>query len=256
MLALIGAFVAGVLTTLAPCVLPLLPIIVGGSVAAQGPQTAADGGSVAVRTRTRNRAPFVIAASLGASIVAFTLLLKVTTALIGIPPSVWEWVSGLLLIGLGIISVFPHIWERISVALNMQARAGARLSSASRRDGTTGQILTGAALGPVFTSCSPLYGYVIVTVLPAEPVYGMVLLLAYVAGLCSTLLAISLLGQRAVRGARWAADPQGWFRRGLGIVFIVIGVLVLTGWMKDIETWLVSNSPLRPWTLDQGFIPQ
>jgi cytochrome c-type biogenesis protein len=70
------------------------------------------------------------------------------------------------------------------------------------------------------------------------------------------LLVISLLGQRAVRGARWASDPQGWFRRGLGIVFIVIGVLVLTGWMKDIETWLVSNSPLRPWTLDQGFIPE
>ena len=108
----------------------------------------------------------------------------------------------------------------------------------------------------MFTSCSPLYGYVIVTVLPADLGYGLLLLAVYTAGLCLTLLAIALLGQRAVRGARWAADPHGWFRRGLGVVFVVVGVLVLTGWMKDIETWLIANSPWQPWNLDAGFIPE
>ena len=97
MFELLGALVAGVLTVLAPCVLPLLPVIVGGSVAQQPATT---GGGVAVATRTQIRAPLVITASLGTSIVVFTLLLKATTALIGIPPSVWEWVSGLVLIGL------------------------------------------------------------------------------------------------------------------------------------------------------------
>lgn len=261
MIALVGAVIAGVLTTLAPCVLPLLPVIVGGSVAADAePEVATVSGtsSVAVRTRHRSRyrAPVIIAASLGMSIIVFTLLLKATTALIGVPPSVWEWVSGILLIALGLVSLFPNLWERLSSRLGLQARSSVRLSAARRTDGTVGLVLTGAALGPVFTSCSPLYGYVIVTVLPADAVYGMALLLAYVLGLCATLLAISLLGQRAVSGARWAADPHGWFRRGLGAVFIVIGVLVLTGWMKDIETWLISNSPIRPWDLDQGFIPQ
>ena len=262
MLALFGALVAGVLTTLAPCVLPLLPVIVGGSVASEpaGPLDRAVTGSGAVaqktRARSRYRGPIVIALSLGASIVVFTLLLKATTTLIGIPTSVWEWVSGGLLIALGLVSLFPHLWEHISSALGLQARSSARLSAARGTEGTAGLILTGAALGPVFTSCSPLYGYVIVTVLPADAAFGMALLLAYVTGLCGTLLGISILGQRAVKGARWAADPNGWFRRGLGAVFILIGVLVLTGWMKDIETWLISNSPIRPWDLDQGFIPQ
>lgn len=262
MLALFGALIAGVLTTLAPCVLPLLPVIVGGSVAAD-PITppgspAAGSGSVAVqaRPRPRLRGPLIIAVSLGASIIVFTLLLKATTALIGVPPTVWEWVSGILLIGLGLVSLFPNLWERASAAMGLQARSSARLSAARQTDGTLGLVLTGAALGPVFTSCSPLYGYVIVTVLPADAVFGMALLLAYVTGLCATLLGISLIGQRAVAGARWAADPHGWFRRGLGAIFIVIGVLVLTGWMKDIETWLISNSPIRPWDLDQGFIPE
>ena len=253
MFELIGALVAGVLTVLAPCVLPLLPVIVGGSVAQQ---PAVSGGGVAVTTRTQIRAPLVITASLGMSIVVFTLLLKATTALIGIPPSVWEWVSGLVLIGLGLVFAFPATWERISVALRLQSRTGTRLTAARQRDGVAGWVLTGAALGPVFTSCSPLYGYVVVTVLPAEPVRGLVLLPTYVLGLCATLLAIALLGQRAVSKLRWAADPDGWLRRGLGFVFIAVGVLVLTGWMKDIETWLIANSPVQPWNLDRGFLPE
>ena len=80
-------------------------------------------------------------------------------------------------------------------------------------------MLTGVALGPVFTSCSPLFGYVVVTVLPAEPARGLALLTAYVAGLVGVLLPIALLGQRAVRRLRWAADPHSWFRRGLGVLF-------------------------------------
>jgi cytochrome c-type biogenesis protein len=257
-IALLGAFVAGVLTTLAPCVLPLLPVIVGGSVVADPPP--AGGGSVAVATRPgpllqRYRGSVIIAVSLAASIIVFTLALKASTALIGIPPYVWEWVSGALLIGLGVFALFPQVWERLSMATNLQGRSTARLQAARGRKGVAGQVLTGAALGPVFTSCSPLYGYVIVTVLPASFGYGMVLLLAYVIGLSGTLLLIAVLGRRAVAGARWAADPHGWFRRGLGAVFVLVGVLILTGWMKDIETWLVLNSPLKPWNLDQGFIP-
>jgi cytochrome c biogenesis protein CcdA len=258
MIELIGALVAGVLTTLAPCVLPLLPVIVGGSVAGamDGPTGSAGGTAVATRTRTTavTRA-LVITASLGASILVFTLALKASTALIGIPTEAWQWLSGGLLIVLGIIGAFPDLWETVSARLGLQARSARRLGEARAHDGVGGQVLTGAALGPVFTSCSPLYGYVIVTVLPAEPARGLVLLGAYILGLCGTLLLIALAGQRVVARMGWAADAHGRFRRGLGWVFIAIGVLVATGWMKDIETWLITNSPIAPWNLDSGFIP-
>jgi cytochrome c-type biogenesis protein len=265
MLALIGAFVAGVLTTLAPCVLPLLPVIVGSSVAGPadgGPGSGSgEGAGHGVATATRatsiaRRRALVITGSLGVSILVFTLALKATTALIGIPPEVWQWVSGGLLIGLGLVALFPNLWERIAIALQLQSRSAAGLSAARNRDGLTGQVLTGAALGPVFTSCSPLYGYVIVTVLPADFGYGLLLLITYVIGLSGTLLVIALLGQKAVAGARWATDPHGWFRRGLGAVFVVIGVLVITGGMRELEAWILENSPVQPWNLDQGFIPE
>jgi cytochrome c-type biogenesis protein len=242
MLLLLGAFIAGVLTTLAPCVLPLLPVIVGGSL---------DQSS----KRARRRA-YLITASLGASVVIFTLVLKASTALIGIPTSVWQWISGSILIALGLFSAFPSIWEYVSMRLSLQRRSAERLAAARQREGTAGAVLTGAALGPVFTSCSPLYGYVIVTVLPASFGQGIGLLMAYVVGLCGTLLAIALLGQRAIGAARWAADPHGWFRRGLGWIFIFVGIAIIAGWDKDLQTWVIENSPIRPWELDSEFIPQ
>ncbi len=246
MLAVLGALVAGALTTLAPCVLPLLPVIVGGSI----------GDAVDDPAARRWRGPAVIVASLGLSVVVFTLLLKASTALIGVPPQVWQWVSGGLLVALGLAALFPQTWDAVSVRLGLQARSSARMSAARRRGGVTGDILTGAALGPVFTSCSPLYGYVVVTVLPADAAYGLLLLVAYAVGLCGTLLVIAVAGQSAVRRLGWAADPHGWVRRTVGAAFVVVGLLVLTGVMKELETWLIENSPVRPWQLDQGFVPE
>ncbi len=253
MLVLLGAVLAGVLTTLAPCVLPMLPVIVGSSVVGTGGQT--DSERPAARALARRRA-YVITASLGASIAVFTLLLKVSTALIGIDAQVWAYISGVILIGLGLIGVFPALWDTISARLSLQSRSSKRLAAARQHDGVGGQVLTGAALGPVFASCSPLYAYVIVTVLPAQIGYGLMLLAAYLVGLCATLLAVSLAGQRLVRNMKWIADPHGWFRRALGIMFIIVGIIVLTGLDKTLQAWIIENSPIRPWELDSGFIPK
>ncbi|MEY4554469.1 MAG: hypothetical protein RL197_896 [Actinomycetota bacterium] len=239
---ILGALIAGVLTTLAPCVLPLLPVIVGGSL-----------GKPSAEARKR---AYLIAASLGASVILFTLLLRATTALIDIPPTTWQWVSGLILVGLGTVYLFPNAWDQLSAKLSLQANSNKRLVSARERGGTVGAILTGSALGPVFSSCSPLYVYVIVTVLPASFAEGMVLLLAYVLGLCGTLLVISLLGQRVMSGARWLANPDGKFKKVLGIIFIVVGISVIFGLDKELQYWVLENSPIRLWELDKGFIPQ
>ena len=72
----LGAVIAGVLTTLAPCVLPLLPVIVGGSL---GPSS-----------QDSRRRAYVITASLGISVIVFTLLLKASAALIGVSTSTWQ----------------------------------------------------------------------------------------------------------------------------------------------------------------------
>lgn len=237
----LGAFIAGVLTTLAPCVLPLLPVIIGGSL-----------GKPSAETRRR---AYLIAASLGASVIAFTLLLRATTALIDIPQMTWQLISGAILIALGTVSIFPRLWDAVSTKLSLQRRSDKRLVAARERGGALGAILTGAALGPVFSSCSPLYIYVLVTVLPASFGEGMLLLVAYTIGLCGTLLVIALLGQKAVGKARWIANPEGNFKRVLGIIFVLVGMAVILGLDKDLQFWILEHSPIRLWELDKGFIP-
>jgi cytochrome c-type biogenesis protein len=154
------------------------------------------------------------------------------------------------------VSLFPSLWERTAASLSLQGRSTRRLAAAGQRGGATGAVLTGAALGPVFTSCSPLYAYVIVTVLPASFAQGFVLLIAYAVGLCATLLAVALLGQRVIGTAQWVADPHGPFRRGLGVVFILVAIVVIAGWDKDLQTWVLDYARVRPWDLDEVFIPR
>jgi cytochrome c-type biogenesis protein len=238
---ILGALIAGVLTTLAPCVLPLLPVIVGGSL-----------GKPSVEARRR---AYLITASLGASVILFTLLLRATTALIDIPPTAWQWLSGVILIALGAVSVFPKVWDKASARFSLQTNSNRQLVAARERGGTLGAILTGSALGPVFSSCSPLYLYVIVTVLPASFGEGMVLLLAYAIGLCGTLLVIALLGQKVMGKARWLANPDGNFKKVLGVIFILVGIAVILGLDKDLQFWFIQYSPIRLWELDKGFIP-
>lgn len=238
---LLGALVAGVLTTLAPCVLPLLPVIVGGS--------------LTTNSREGKRRAYVIAASLGASVIIFTLLLRASTALIDIPQTTWQWLSGLILVGLGTVSVFPRLWEKLSVKFSFQAKSTSGLLAARSRGGTLGAVLTGSALGPVFSSCSPLYLYVIVTVLPVSFFEGLLLVTAYAVGLCGTLLLIALLGQKALAKVRWIADPEGKFKRILGLVFVVVGIAIIVGLDKDLQQWVVQYSPVRLWEVDKNFLP-
>ena len=55
------------------------------------------------------------------------------------------------------------------------------------------------------------------------------------------LLLIAWLGQRFIRRVKWAADPKGWFKRGLGLLFLVVGILVLTGGVKKIQIYLITH---------------
>jgi cytochrome c biogenesis protein CcdA len=208
--------------------LPLLPVIIGG--------TASDDGK-------NKYQPLIITGSLALSIFIFTMTLRATTAFIGIPQEVWQIVSGGLVIALGAFSVWPELWEKITIKTGFSNESNKLLYSSANQKGIMRPILIGASLGPVFTSCSPTYGFILATVLPQSFADGLVNIIAYTLGLAIVMLIVSYAGQQAIKNLGWATDPKGKFRRGLGIVFIIVGLLVLTGFYKTIETWIV----------DQGF---
>lgn len=236
----LASFGAGLLTVLAPCVLPLLPVILGGS----------------VDVRADRRRPFLITGSLVVSLVAFTLLLKASTALIGADPQVWTALSGGLVLLLGLSMFFPGLWPRFAGAVGLERRSQALLGRAwAQGDRTVSAVLTGAALGPVFSSCSPTYAWVIATVLPASALAGMAYLTLYCLGVGVALLAIALTGRRVLDRLGWARNPTGWFARTVAAMFVVVGLSVLTGFDKIVQTRLVEVDPFGVTAFEQRLLP-
>lgn len=240
MLLLLGAFFAGMITVLAPCVLPILPIIIGGSIS----------GNVQDKKR-----PFIIATSLAVSLILFTILLKVTTLFINVPPEVFVYISGGIIVGLGFLLLFPELYEAVILKLNLQVKSQQLLGSGNHKGPILGAIITGAALGPVFSSCSPVYAYILATVLPVNFFLAMVAMISYVLGLSLMLLLVGFIGQKFIRKIRFASNPRGWFNRTIAIIFIIVGVLIISGYDKKLQTYVSEHTPFNFDALSAKIIP-
>lgn len=232
---LILSFLAGVLTVAAPCTITLLPVIVGGSLARTGEKEA-----------DAWKRPFVIALSLGLSVILFTLLLKASTALLGIPTMVWQILAGIIISSLGLSLVLPGLWEKISMKSGLFTESNKFLGKSYARKGIAGDVLTGLALGPVFSSCNPTYAFVVASVLPHSLAEGFIYLIAYVVGLSGVLLLISYLGQSFIQRLGWLQDPEGKFKKIVGIIFITVGIAVTFGYDKKAETFIIDRGLYDP----------
>jgi len=221
----IASLLAGMLTILAPCVLPVLPIIVAGS----------------ANDIKNRRKPIIITASLMISVIVFTLLLRASTTLIDVPASFWTYLSGFILISFGFITIFPQAWDWLSLKLNLSTKSNRLLDRSSKKRGISGDILIGASLGPVFASCSPTYAVIVGIAINGNFAAATIYLVMYALGLGMVMMAIALAGQALIRRLGWATDPHGWFKRIVGIVFIAVGVMIISGFDKAATTWVLDG---------------
>ena len=218
------AFIAGVLTVLAPCILPLLPVVIGSSASGRSKAT-----------------PYIVVASLAVSIIVFTFLLKISTLFITVPQAFWTYLSGTILIFFGVTLLFPKVWERIPGLAKLTIRSNKLLGSGHQKKSVWGDVIIGAALGPVFSTCSPTYFVILASVLPASFALGTVYLLAYVVGLSLILLLIALLGERFARRLSGISNPNSWFKRGLGVLFVLVGLFITLGLDKQLQTYILDQ---------------
>jgi len=230
------SFVAGVLTAAAPCILPLLPVIIGGTATAQN---TASGRQMWFR-------PLLIVGSLAASIVVFTLLLKATTALLGVPQALWNVISGVIVLFFGLNLLLPAAWEKFMLVTGLYNKSNKLLGASYKQKGLARDMLLGAALGPVFSSCSPTYALIVAAILPVSFAQGVIYLSLYAAGLAAILLIIAVAGQTIVRNLGWLSNPRGWFRRITGVLFVVVGVAVIFGLDRSFQAFVLEQGWYDP----------
>ncbi|MBE0574027.1 sulfite exporter TauE/SafE family protein [Candidatus Dojkabacteria bacterium] len=218
------SFFAGILTILTPCTLPLLPVVLGSAIHYKN-----------------SRRIFLILASLGLSVFVFTLAFKATTDFLVLPESILRMLSGLIILLLGIFYLFPDLWDKIANRIGFNKINNKLFNNFKGEDEKTNAVITGIALGPIFTSCSPTYGYILFAVLPASAPEALLYLVMFILGMLTFLALIALAGQRIVAKTSWAAASNGKFRKFLGIQFILIGILVIFKLDKTIESYLLEQ---------------
>ncbi len=233
------SFIAGVLTILAPCILPMIPVVIGHSLS---------------EPSVSRRRLFFVVSSLFFSVIIFTLLIKASTAFVQIPQVFWTYFSGGIITIFGILTVFPDVWARFSFVNFVNQKSNIALAEGYKKNNIWGDAIVGASLGPIFSACSPTYFIILATVLPASFLKGLLYLIVYAFGLTLSFLLIGLLGQKIINTVGVASDSKGVFKKVLGILFIIIGLLVLTGYDKKFQTYLLDKGYFDATRIEQKLL--
>ena len=220
------SILAGIFTVLAPCILPLLPVVVGAS---------------ETNGRYISRRALVVIGSLSLSVVVFTLLLKASTLLINIPQTFWSLFSGVIIILVGLAIVFPSFWTKVSYVNKISLISNKAVGTGYQKKSYTGDMLMGLALGPVFTTCSPTYLFIIATALPATFITGFIYLIGFTVGLAISLLLIAYFGQQIVNKITTHMQTAGKLKQIFGVLIILVGIAVFTGYDKKIESFILDS---------------
>jgi len=222
------AALAGLLSTLSPCVLPLLPIVIGGAAAAH------------------RLGPVALAAGVTLSFVGLGLFVATLGYAIGLDGDLFRFVGAAVMLGIGIILLSGRLQERFALAVggagNFATGARMRLISA----GWQGQLLLGLLLGAVWSPCvGPTLGAA-ATLAAQRSDLGQVALVMLLFGLGAAipLIVIGALSREALmrwRGRLGMAGQKG--KAVLGGVLALVGIAILSGADHHIEAFLVEITP-------------
>jgi cytochrome c biogenesis protein CcdA/thiol-disulfide isomerase/thioredoxin len=215
MLVLIGiGLLAGAVTAISPCVLPVLPIVLAGG---------ASGG---------RRRPYAIVAGLVATFTLSILVAAWVLSLLGLPEDLLRNVSIGLLFLVAVTLFFPRVGELLERPFLFMTR---------RRSGDLGGgFLLGASLGFVFVPCAgPVLG-VVSTQAAMHQIGGklVALTLAYAVGASIPLLAIAVGARRTVARVGFLRAHAVAVRRALGVALAATAFAILYDVPQHLQTAL------------------
>lgn len=222
------AFAAGLLSILSPCVLPLLPIVLGAAV-------------------TQHRwGPLALASGLAISFTVLGLLVAVAGFALGLDGNVFRTVAAIIMIAMGLVLLMPAWQTRLATAGGPVSDWTDRTFGGFSGSGLNGQFAMGLLLGAVWSPCvGPTLGAASLLASQGRDL-GRVAITMTVFGLGAALpLAIlGLLSRSALMRIRGRMLSAGQFGKVLlGVALLLIGVGIVTGADKWTETVLVNASP-------------
>lgn len=223
------AYLAGLLTLINPCVLPVLPIVLASSLNA-------------------NRwGPVALAAGMSVSFVVFGVLVTAFGASIGLTQYTLAQIGAVMMIVFGVILLVPPLSRRFeALTASFAARADGQMDRLDH-NGHRGQFVGGMLLGAVWSPCiGPTLGGAIALASQGENLGYVTLIMVFFAlGVSTIILALGLGAQSALRNR--TAALRGLAEKSktiLGVTFVLVGLMLYFQFHHVIEAWALDVMPI------------
>lgn len=222
------SFVAGGLSTLSPCVLPIVPILLGTAVA------------------VHRLGPLALATGLMLSFTAVGVFVASLGSSLGIDPALFRDIAAAILVAFGVTLLSARLQQRMAYATSRVAGAGNALLSRLTTDGMHGQFVLGLLLGLVWSPCvGPTLGAAVTLASQGQNLAQVTLVMAlFGLGAGLPLMLLGMASREAMlrlRGRMLAAGKLG--KQLLGGAMLALGALILTGADKRFEAWTLQLAP-------------
>ena len=219
---------AGALSTLSPCVLPLIPVLLATAVSAH------------------RWGALALGAGLALSFTLVGIFLATLGASLGLEPDTFRTVGGVILAAFGLVLMVPKLQELFARMASALSNSGNQVLSRMTIGGFTGQFIVGALLGVVWSPCvGPTLGAATTLASQGRDLAQIALLmLIFGLGAAAPLVLLGGLSRASmmrVRGRLLSAGKYG--KQLFGLALLVFGVLIASGTDKSLEAWILNRTP-------------
>lgn len=222
------SFLAGILSILSPCVLPLIPIIIGTAL------------------NTHPYGPYSLAAGLAISFTAVGVFIATLGASIGIDQEIFRTIAALLLIIFGVVLLSGTLQEKFASISAGVSGSGNNLLSKVSTDSLSGQFVLGLLLGIVWSPCvGPVLGATITLASQGTNLLHVTLVMAiFGLGAGLPLIILGSLSRQVMMNIRSKLFTAGKIgKQIIGVILLFVGLLIIFGLDKRFETFIVTISP-------------
>ena len=221
------AFLAGIITIVSPCILPILPIILSSSI----------GGHDIGKFR-----PVGVVSGFILSFTFFTLFLSAIVRLTGISADTLRLVSIIVIGGFGVSLIYPQFQLLVEGLFSKLARI---MPSSQNKSGFGGGLLIGLSVGLLWTPCvGPILASVISLAITGTVTFDAFLItLAYSLGTAIPMLLIILGGQNVLRRVPWFLSNLNHIQKLFGVIMILTAIGIFFNIDRKFQTFVLNIFP-------------
>ncbi|OGH03084.1 MAG: hypothetical protein A2798_01495 [Candidatus Levybacteria bacterium RIFCSPHIGHO2_01_FULL_37_17] len=219
------AFLAGIVTILSPCILPILPVVLSSSIDTTG-----------------IRRPIGIVMGFILSFTFFTLFLSTIVKISGIPADILRLFSVIVIASFGLSLLTPQfqiLTERLFSKLS------ALVPNGQKKTGFHGGLLIGLSLGLLWTPCvGPILASVISLAITGEVTFNAVLItLAFSLGTAIPMFLIMVGGQSALKKVPWLVSNTIKIQKAFGVIMIITAIAILFNFDRKFQSLVLEKFP-------------